>query len=200
MNNRIYHTIDQQGTAEFKDRGSRFLGYAFPVLNVETCKVRIKEIKRQHAKASHHCFAYRLGTDGLDFRSSDAGEPAGTAGKPILGQIDRLEVTDVLVVVVRYFGGTLLGIPGLIHAYKTAAALALQTTPLITKHIEKKYRLSFDYTCFNSVLQVIRQHQGSIHDKQIQLFSTMEIGVPVQHLDAFLRAMEEMPFVELTDP
>lgn len=197
MDSFIYNTIVQEGTAEYKDRGSTFIGHVFPVRNLEECKIRIKEIKKAHAKANHHCFAYRLGTDGLQFRSSDAGEPSGTAGKPILGQIDRLEVTDVLVVVVRYFGGTLLGIPGLINAYKTTASLALQMTPAVTKNIEKSYRLSFDYTLMNNVMQIIKHYDCTLVKEEMQLFCMMEIKIPVLHLEACLDKLQDMQQLEL---
>lgn len=197
-NQYTYHTIEQEGTAEYKDRGSRFIGYAFPIKGADDFKDRLRNIKQQHPKANHYCFAYRLGTDGLQFRSSDAGEPSGSAGKPILGQIDRVGVTDVLVVVVRYFGGTLLGIPGLINAYKTTAALALQMSPLITKNMEKKYRVSFDYTRMNDVRQMIRQYHCTILKEEMQLFCMMEIGIPLQHLDAFLSVAKEIPQLDLT--
>src|SRR5438270_8046542 len=105
----VYHTIEKPSLAEYKDRGSRFIAYAFPIERAEDFKKRLKEIKDEHPKASHHCFAWRIGTDGNQFRSSDDGEPSGTAGKPILGQIDSRQLTDAAIVVVRYFGGTLLG-------------------------------------------------------------------------------------------
>jgi uncharacterized YigZ family protein len=127
----IYYTIEKNAQAEFKDRGSKFIAYACPVRNVEDFKERLTEIKKEHPKATHHCFAYRIGLDGNSYRASDDGEPSGTAGRPILGQIDSKELVNVLVVVVRYFGGTLLGVPGLIHAYRSAAALALQMSPLV---------------------------------------------------------------------
>jgi len=174
-----YNTISQPGSAEYKDRGSRFLGYALPVSDIPTTKARLQETKKAHPKATHHCFAYRLGTDGMLFRASDAGEPSGSAGRPILGQIDRLGVTDVLVIVVRYFGGTLLGIPGLMEAYKTSAALALQTTPLITLQKERRYRIGFDYTAMDAVLKIIRQHQGTVYRQDAQLFCELEAGIPL---------------------
>lgn len=174
-----YNTISAPGSAEYKDRGSRFLAYASPVTDPAGCRAGLAEMKKMHPKATHHCFAYRLGTDGTLFRSSDAGEPAGSAGKPILGQIDRLAATDVLVVVVRYFGGTLLGIGGLVNAYKTAAALALQMTPLVTRQIERRYRIGFGYSAMDSVLKVIRQHQGTIYRQDAQLFCELEAGIPL---------------------
>ena len=108
----FYFTVGQPSLAEFKDRGSRFLAYAFPVQTPDDFKTNLQQLKKEHAKAVHHCFAYRLGTDGNNFRVSDDGEPSGTAGKPILGQIDSKELTNILVIVVRYFGGVLLGVPG----------------------------------------------------------------------------------------
>src|SRR5687768_16777278 len=121
-----YNTIEKEAFAEYRDRGSRFLAYIFPLLSPDEFKKRLKELKAEHPKAAHHCFAYRIGTDGNQYRVSDDGEPAGTAGKPILGQLDSKNVTDAAVVVVRYFGGTLLGVPGLINAYKTVTSFALQ--------------------------------------------------------------------------
>ena len=112
-----YQTIEIQGTAEFTDRGSRFIAYTFPVTNAAMFKTILQSMKKKHPKASHYCFAYRLGLEGNVFRVSDDGEPSGTAGRPILGQIDSHELTDMCVIVVRYFGGTLLGVPGLINSY-----------------------------------------------------------------------------------
>lgn len=183
MDKFTYHTIEESGTAEFKDRGSRFLAFTFPVTDEAECKSRLQEIKKAHPSATHHCFAWRLGTDGLRFRASDAGEPSGSAGKPILGQIDRLAVTDVLVIVVRYFGGTLLGIPGLIHAYKSAAALALQTTARVSRNLERRYSLDFDYTVMNDVMQIIRRFHCTIHSRQSTLFCNIEAGIPLERLD-----------------
>src|SRR6476660_5099192 len=108
-----YYTIDQPSTAEYKDRGSRFIAYAYPIQTADDFKKHLQLLKKEHPKAVHHCFAFRIGLDGNNFRVSDDGEPSGSAGKPILGQIDSKQIVNVLVVVVRYFGGTLLGVPGL---------------------------------------------------------------------------------------
>src|SRR3984893_9664994 len=142
----FYYTIEKTATTEFKDRGSKFIAYAYPVKSVDEFKETLHEIKKEHPKATHHCFAYRIGLDGNTHRVSDDGEPSGTAGRPILGQIDSRELVNVLVIVVRYFGGTLLGVPGLINAYKSAAALALQMAPLVQKQVEKELTVQFDYT------------------------------------------------------
>lgn len=186
----FYYTIDQTATAEFKDRGSRFIAFVFPVTADEEAKQHIRNLKKEHPKAVHHCFAYRIGTDGNLFRQSDDGEPSGTAGRPILGQIDSKELTDVLVVVVRYFGGTLLGVPGLINAYKTATAMVLQLIPIIKKPVEKKAELEFRYDQMHDVMQLIRQYNCSILKKEETLFCTMTVGVPIQHFDAFVQALE----------
>ena len=124
----FYKTIEQPAVAEFKDRGSKFTAYAFPIETVDDFKKHLQHLKKEHPKAVHHCFAYRIGTGGNNFRVSDDGEPSGTAGKPILGQIDSREVTNMAIIVVRYFGGSLLGVPGLINAYKTVSSLVLQVT------------------------------------------------------------------------
>ena len=124
MHDPHYYCIEKTSSAEFMDRGSRFIAYAFPVTSVEVFKLNLTEVKKMHPKASHYCFAYRLGHDATVYRVSDAGEPSGSAGRPILGQIDSRQLTNIMVVVVRYFGGTLLGVPGLINAYKSTASMA----------------------------------------------------------------------------
>src|SRR6185369_3992584 len=165
--NNFYKTIEKESVAEFKDRGSRFLAYAFPISSTDDFKKRLKELKEEHSKAVHHCFAYRVGTDGNNFRSSDDGEPSGSAGKPILGQIDSKELVNVAVIVVRYFGGTLLGVPGLINAYKTAAALALQTTPVVQRPVEQELMVQFDYTQLNEVMRVVKQYNGRVVQQEM---------------------------------
>lgn len=187
----IYFTIEKTATAEFKDRGSKFLAYAWPVKTAEQVKECLQEIKKEHPKATHHCYAYRLGTDGLQYRAVDDGEPSGTAGKPILGQIDSKQLTDVLVVVVRYFGGTLLGAPGLINAYKMSTALVLQLIPAVQKNVEIKYRLSFDYTIMNDVMMVVKQQNCTVYEQELQLFCSMVIGVP--------KAVQELTLLKLND-
>src|SRR6478735_5667128 len=152
-----YKTIEKPSVDEYKDRGSKFLAYAFPMESADDFKKRLKQLKDEHPKAAHHCFAYRIGVDGNNFRSGDDGEPSGSAGKPILGQIDSKELTNVAVIVVRYFGGTLLGVPGLINAYKTSTSLALQLTPIVQKPVLELYELQFDYTLMNEVMMVVRR-------------------------------------------
>ena len=192
-----YKTITQPSAAEFKDRGSKFIAHAYPIETVDDFKKYLQQLKREHAKAVHHCFAYRIGTDGNNFRISDDGEPSGTAGRPILGQIDSKQITNVAVIVVRYFGGTLLGVPGLINAYKTSASLALQITPISQKTIEVKYNLLFDYTQMNAVMVLLKNYHCNIINQETQLFCTIAVGVPLRQLDEFLYQLKELPNVEI---
>ena len=149
-----YLAIEKSAFAEFKDRGSKFIAFAFPMLTADDFKMQLQLLKKEHPKAVHHCFAYRIGLDGNNFRVSDDGEPSGSAGRPILGQIDSKLLTNTGVIVVRYFGGTLLGVPGLINAYKTATVMALQLVPIVEKAIEIIYELQFDYTRMNEVMMI----------------------------------------------
>jgi len=184
-----YYTIEQPSMAEFKDRGSKFFAFAYPAKDIDSCKKILAQLKKEHGKAVHHCLAYRLGVDGSTFRVSDDGEPAGSAGRPILGQIDSKGLTNVLVVVVRYFGGTLLGIPGLINAYKTATALALQLSPIIKKPIEIAYELNFDYHQMNEVMMLVKQYNCSVVEQTAQLFIQLQIGIPKNRLDEVLEKL-----------
>jgi uncharacterized YigZ family protein len=188
----FYLTIAQTSVEEFKDKGSRFIAYAFPLQSKDAVKKILLELKKEHAKAVHHCFAYRIGIDGNNFRVSDDGEPSGSAGKPILNQIDSKQLTNILVVVVRYFGGTLLGVPGLINAYKTATSLALQTIPFVQKAIEANYELQFDYTQMNEVMIVVKQMNCSIHLQESNLFCLLKIGIPKARLTETLYRLEEL--------
>ena len=187
-----YSTFSAAATGEFKDRGSRFIAYAYPVNNAIEIKDILKALKKEHPKAVHHCYAYRLGTDGNNFRANDDGEPSGSAAKPILGQIDSLGITNVLVVVVRYFGGTLLGVPGLINAFKTATANALSQIPLIQKWMESLYLLQFDYPLMGEVLYILKQNEATIYKQNLQLFCEIKAGIPLQYLHACLGKLSEM--------
>jgi uncharacterized YigZ family protein len=188
----FYNTIAQLSTAEFKDRGSKFIGYAFPIETADDFKQQLQLLKKEHPKAVHHCFAYRIGTDGNNFRSSDDGEPSGSAGKPILGQIDSKELTNVAVIVVRYWGGTLLGVPGLINAYKSAATMAFQVTPIIQKQIEIKYSIEFDYTRMNEVMMILKQYNCTVIKQEMQLFCNITTGVPQNRLDEVLYKLNDL--------
>jgi uncharacterized YigZ family protein len=196
-NDLYYYTIEKPSLAEFKDKGSRFLAYAFPINAVEDFKKHLQELKKEHPKAVHHCFGYRLGLDGNNFRVSDDGEPSGTAGKPILNLIDSKQITNVLVVVVRYFGGTLLGVPGLINAYKSATAMAFQVVPIIQKSVEVNYELQFDYTRMNDVMMILKQCNCNIIKQENQLFTIVQVGVPKVRLEEVLSKLKDLHTVDV---
>jgi uncharacterized YigZ family protein len=191
-----YFTIEQSGTAEFKDRGSKFIAYAYPVNNAEEFKSYLQALKKEHPKAVHHCFAYRIGISGDNFRVNDDGEPSGTAGRPILGQIDSRKLSNVAIIVVRYFGGTLLGVPGLINAYKTTAALVLQMVPVVQKPVMLNYEIEFDYTAMNDVMQVLKQFNCQVVEQNMQLFSHMKIGIPKNRLEEVIYRLTDVRNVE----
>ena len=196
-NDAYYNTIEKTAVAEYKDRGSKFLAYVYPLKEVSDFKEKLAALKKEHPKAVHHCFAYRLGLDGNSYRVSDDGEPSGTAGRPILGQIDSKQLTNVLIVVVRYFGGTLLGVPGLINAYRSAASMVLQITPVVQKPVLLNYRLQFDYTQMNDVMKVVKQFDCVVLKQETQLFYSIEIGVPKNRLDEVLFRLKELRGVEV---
>ncbi len=192
-----YKTITEPSYAEFKDRGSKFHGYAYPINTVEDVKQYLQALKKEHPKAVHHCYAYRIGTDGLQFRANDDGEPSGSAGRPILGQIDSAEITNVLIVVVRYFGGTLLGVPGLINAYKTAAADSIAQAIITEKNIEHRVVLEYDYSIMNEVLQVLKQNDATIYRQDMQLFCTLEAGIPLVNKEACMDKLKDIRGLEM---
>ncbi|MGZ5252901.1 MAG: IMPACT family protein [Flavitalea sp.] len=194
----FYTTIEKSAVAEYKDRGSKFIAYAYPLESTNDFKKCLEEVKKEHPKASHHCFAYRIGIDNNVYRVNDDGEPSGTAGKPILGQIDSKQLTNILIVVVRYFGGTLLGVPGLINAYKTAASLVLQVTPTVQKPIEENYILHFDYTQMNEVMMVVKQLNCTVIRQEMQLFCDLEIGIPKSKITEALYRIKDIRGVEVS--
>lgn len=193
----FYFTIDGPATAEYKDKGSKFIAYSFCIKTKEEFKIHLQALKKEHPKAVHHCFAYRLGYDGNNFRVSDDGEPSGTAGKQILAQIDSKNLSDILVIVIRYFGGTLLGVPGLINAYKTATSLVLQCTPVIKKSIEINYSLQFNYTEMNEVMRILKKYNCTILNNEMKLFCKIEMGIPKERLAETLYALENIQYTEI---
>ncbi len=192
-----YRTITNTPVSDFRDRGSKFFGFAYPVRDVEEVKERVKALKKEHPKAVHYCFAFRIGTDGTLYRANDDGEPSGSAGKPILGQIDSAGLTDVLVVVVRYFGGSLLGVPGLINAYKTATAQALAQAEIVERWIEERVTLTFDYPAMNEVMHLLKQSEATIYKQDLQLFCEVVAGIPKKHADNYISKLQEIRGVEV---
>lgn len=193
----FYYTIEKKAFAEFKDRGSKFIAFAAPIQTAEEAKAFLAELKKELPKAAHHCFAYRFGWEGNLFRVSDDGEPSGTAGKPILGQIDSKQLTNIMVVVVRYFGGTLLGVPGLIQAYKSATAMVLQLIPAVQKPIEILYELHFDYTLMNEVMMIVKQTDCTVISQDLQLFCVLQLGISKARLEEVLYRLQDLHTLEI---
>jgi uncharacterized YigZ family protein len=161
-----YKTIEKEAAGLFRDRGSRFISKAIPVSDQNEIKTRLEELKKEYHDARHHCYAWILTPDRQAWRVNDDGEPSGTAGKPILGQINARELTNVLVVVIRYFGGTLLGVGGLINAYRSAAADALDNAVIVESHLTETWRLKFPYVAMNDVMKILKDEgcSQSAHD------------------------------------
>lgn len=172
-----YKTIDQPSIEVlFKDKNSKFFGYAIPVTSEDEIKEHLAELKKQHFSARHWCYAFQIGTETKYHRANDDGEPNNSAGMPIYGQIQSFEVTNVLVVVVRYFGGVKLGVSGLINAYKTAAQMALEECEIIEKTINKHFLVNFDYKNMNKVMRVIKEKNISIVNQKMELACEIEIA------------------------
>ena len=194
-----YQTLKSPIQAEFKDKGSRFLAFAYPVQTAEQVKKYVDDLRQEHHKARHWCYAYRFGVDGNQFRANDDGEPSGSAGRPILGQIDSFELTDVLVVVVRYFGGTLLGVPGLIHAYKTSTQMALENAQIIEKNIEKTVRIRCEYPYLNEAIRIAKNHQAEMIEQDLQLDCRLTVRIPLANAEACLAAWAQTRQIELLE-
>lgn len=184
-----YKTIAGPSTGEFRDRGSKFLAYAYPVFEEETINEHLAELKKMHPKARHHCYAWRLGTEGLQFRANDDGEPGGTAGRPILGQIDSFELTNVFVVVVRYFGGTKLGTSGLINAYKVSTAAALEAAEVEERLLEAVYSVEFDYSLMSDVMNAVKQYDVEIVQQEFTDKGYLQIAIRLSEVEDKLMRM-----------
>lgn len=191
-----YKTIQRNSEGIFRDKGSKFIAYAYPFTDENTLKDIITEIKKEHPKARHHCYAWRLTTDRSVFRINDDGEPSGTAGRPILNTLLSHDVTNILVVVVRYFGGTLLGVPGLINAYKTATEEALTHAKIIEKTVNDIYRLSFDYLQMNDVMKVIKEEELIPENQLFDLQCSLDISVRKSELDKVIGKIEKIDGVK----
>jgi uncharacterized YigZ family protein len=157
-----YNSIAGESRAIFRDKASKFLAFAYPVSTEEEVKTLLDLLRKEYYDSNHHCYAYRLGLENAVYRTNDDGEPSGSAGKPIYGQILSMELSDVLVVVVRYFGGTKLGIPGLIHAYRTATREALEQAEIVEKTIRLHFKVTFDYPMMNDIMRILKEEGAKI--------------------------------------
>ncbi|MCO6148412.1 YigZ family protein [Flavobacterium sp. NRK1] len=198
MENDIYKTLASPSEETlFKEKNSKFFGYAFPINNEEEVKSIIEDLKKQHHSARHWCYAFQLGTDKIYYRANDDGEPNNSAGMPIYGQIQSFGVTNVLIVSVRYFGGVKLGVGGLISAYKTSAQMALEASDIIEKTIDVHYTLKFGYQNMNKVMRVIKEKNLDIISQKMEMDCEMVISTRKKNAPMVLEAFENLYEVEL---
>lgn len=197
MEKDTFRSIAGKSEGLFKDKGSKFLSFAFPVNDEESIKTILHEIKKVHYSARHHCYAYRLGNKGESYRANDDGEPSGTAGRPILGQLLSNDLTNVLVVVVRYFGGTLLGVSGLINAYKLAAADAIAQSEVVEHLIMHQYQLRFAYNLQNQVMHIIKDDELELIKAEYNLDCVLIVAIRLQKEASVIEKFLKIEFLEI---
>lgn len=180
MEHQSYLTIKKPTQGIFKDRGSKFISFAWPVNSEDRIKEILDTLRGKYHDARHHCYAWRLGAEKDHFRVNDDGEPSNTAGKPILGQIQKYDLTNILIVVVRYFGGTLLGTGGLINAYREAAANALEQSGIITENVEELYDINFPYSDMNMVMKVLKEEQAEQVTQDFGMDCSIRARIPLK--------------------
>ena len=187
-----YKSIASEARGLFKDNGSRFIAHAYPVETEEEVKDIVAALKKEYYDARHHVYAYRLGHLGEKFRANDDGEPSGSSGRPVLGQIDSNELSDILVVVVRYFGGIKLGIPGLIRAYKTSTADALANAEIVEKIASRHYRIHFGYLNMNDVMKVMKDMGLEQKNQRFDMECSIDTSVRLSLVNSFLERMGDV--------
>ena len=189
-----YKTIDDTGQGVYTEKRSKFLAYAHHVSDMEQIKQLLAAYRKQHYDARHVCYAYMLGPERLDFRANDDGEPSSTAGKPILGQINSRELTNVLVVVVRYYGGVNLGTGGLIVAYRTAAALALDNAHAVSRTVEETITFAFPYVMMNSVMRVVKESEAKIVGTNYENTCEITLSIARSKAEALQNRLDQLSF------
>ena len=198
--NDLYKTIDfPSEEVLLKEKNSKFFGYAIPVTSEEEVKENLERLRKEHFSARHWCYAYQIGTEKIQYRANDDGEPNNSAGMPIYGQIQSFEVTNVLVVVVRYFGGVKLGVGGLISAYKTAAQMALENATIIEKTIDKHFIISFGYAHMNKVMRIIKEKNLQIVSQKMEMDCEIEISIRKKSVQNLLDTFESLYEIKLTE-
>ena len=198
--NDLYKTIDfPSEEVLLKEKNSKFFGYAFPVTSEEDVKENLERLRKEHFSARHWCYAYQIGTEKIQYRANDDGEPNNSAGMPIYGQIQSFEVTNVLVVVVRYFGGVKLGVGGLISAYKTAAQMALENATIVEKTINKHFVISFGYAHINKVMRIIKEKNLQIVSQKMEMDCEIEISIRKKNVQNLLDTFESLYEIKLTE-
>lgn len=196
MTDDTYKTIADPSEGFFKDRGSKFFAFAYPVRNEEEIKQLLLKLRELHPKAVHHCYAWRLGLDKNCFRANDDGEPSGSAGRPILNTLYSAQVTNLLVVVVRYFGGTLLGVPGLINAYKVSTEEALNHAEIVEKNVTEHYLLTYPYEKMNSVMRMVKEMGLTTYDQQFDMECQLKAEVRQAYKSEFMQRCEDIDLLE----
>ena len=197
MKDDTYLTIAEHAEGLYKEKGSKFIALTYPVSDEEEIKSLLDDIKKKYYDARHHCYAYRLGREGLVFRANDAGEPNHSAGDPILGQLRSYNLTDVLIVVVRYFGGTKLGVGGLINAYKTAAADGIENSKIITKVSASDIHLQFDYLAMNDVMRLVKDYDLHIKKQEFENNCLMILEVRMSLHEEVLAKLDVIENVQI---
>ena len=189
-------TVKDTATAIFKDKGSKFIAFIYPVSTIDEIKSILDQKRKEYYDARHVCYAYMLGFERLNFRANDDGEPSGTAGRPILGQINSANLTDVLIIVVRYFGGILLGTSGLINAYKTSACDVINSAEIITKIVEKSFVATCDYQTVNDVMKIIKEYNLELVKSEYNLDCSFTFKVRTSLIDTVSRKFINLDFVQ----
>lgn len=192
-----YFTIEKTSEGIFRDRGSKFLAYAYPIISDQDIKSIVIDLKKENPKANHHCWAVRWTTDRSVFRLNDDGEPSGTAGRPILNTLLSHNLTNVAVVVVRYFGGTLLGVPGLINAYRTATELALNEATIIEKTVNDVYTIAFDYLQINEVMRIIKDDNLDLLEQQFDNNCTIKLSIRKMQVNQVIAKLQKLSSVKI---
>ena len=183
----------------FKEKNSKFFGYAFPVTSEEEVKKILEHLRKEHFSARHWCYAYQIGTEKIQYRANDDGEPNNSAGMPIYGQIQSFEVTNILVVVVRYFGGIKLGVGGLISAYKNTAQMALENSEIVERTIDKHFIISFEYANMNKVMRIIKEKNLLIIAQKMEMDCEIEIATRKKNVQNLLDTFENLYEIKLTE-
>lgn len=187
-----YRSISAPSEGQVREKGSKFIGFAFPVITETQIKDVLLRLRKEHPSANHHCYAWRIGADKTAYRTNDDGEPSGSAGKPIFSQILSHDLTNVLIVVVRYFGGTLLGIPGLIHAYKHCALVTLENARIIEKFIYEEYQIKFNFNDMSKVTRMLKDNEAKVITNSYDELNSIVFQIKKQNTGAMERAMEEL--------
>lgn len=187
-----YLTLAAPAEASLRERSSRFLAYAYPVRSEEEIRERLDALRKRYYDATHHCYAWRLGPRGGRFRANDDGEPSGTAGRPILGQMLSHGITECLIVVVRYFGGTKLGVPGLIAAYKEAAAAVIAAAGITERTVDRTFRVQFPYEAINDIMRIVKDEQPAVRSQEFGNLCTVTLAIRAGRAEALLGKLHKI--------